>query len=233
MSTFKQVMWIFISCVLLLTVSCSSGLDLNNPRADEYDVQIIGDSIFDLSGDIQQDLKALSGKTYKDRSRSGAQIDGIVNQYHSAINNTPGIQTIIADGGGNDILLGNADCDTDPLTQGCLDVIDYVADKMEGLLNDFYVDGVDNCVWLGYYNMTLDQEEKNEAIVEAYSLYPAVFDDAQMNQPGSGGGAYPIDPRDDIVASDVKSDGIHPTASGSNILADLIYSKMEAEGMYR
>lgn len=231
MSLIKQVMWGFISCVLLLTVSCS--WDMNNPSADEYDVQIIGDSIFDLSGDIQDYLKDLSGKTYKDRSVSGEKIDGIVNQYHTAIYNTPGLQTIIADGGGNDILKANADCDSDPVTQGCLDIIDYVADKMESLLGEFYTDGVDNCVWLGYYNMTRVEEEKNEAIAEAYSLYPAIFNDAQMNLPGSGGGAYAIDPRGDISYSDVKTDGIHPTATGSSILAGLIYAKMEAEGMYR
>ncbi len=231
MNLVKQVMWGLISCVLLLTVSCS--WDMNDPRADEYDVQIIGDSIFDLSGDIQQDLKTLSGKTYKDRSVSGENISGIVNQYHKAISNTPSLQTVIADGGGNDILQGSADCDSDPVTPDCLDIIDFVADKMESLLGEFYTDGVDNCVWLGYYNMTRDEEEKNEAIQAAYDLYPAILNDAQMNQPGSGGGVYVIDPRDDISYNDVKSDGIHPTASGSSILADLIYTKMGTEGMYR
>lgn len=231
MSLVKQVMWGLISCVLLLTVSCA--WDMNNPTADEYDVQIIGDSIFDLSGDIQQYLKVLSGKTYKDRSVSGEKIDGIISQYHRAISATPSLQTVIADGGGNDILKGSADCDSDPVTQGCLDIIDYVADKMESLLGEFYTDGVDNCVWLGYYNMTRAEEEKNEALAAAYTLYPAIFADAQMNQAGSAGGAYAIDPRGDISYSDVKTDGIHPTASGSSILADLIYAKMETENMYR
>lgn len=230
MTLLKRAVWILISGVLMLTIGCS--WDMNDPRADEYDVQIIGDSIFDLSGDIQQELKDLSGKMYKDRSVSGEKIAGIISQYDRAISNTPSLKTVIADGGGNDILQGSADCDSDPLKQECIDVIDYVADKMEILLEDMYNDGVDDCVWLGYYYLTNDEEEKNEALDYAFTLYPAVFNDASLNLYGAGG-AYLVDPRADIVASQVKSDGIHPTASGSEELAGLIWSEMVTQNTYR
>jgi hypothetical protein len=230
MTVLKHVCWIFISGVLLLSVGCS--FDFHDPSADEYDVQIIGDSIFDLSGDIQEELADLSGKVYKDRSVSGEKIDGIMDQYDRAIYNTPSLKTVIADGGGNDILQGSADCDSDPLKQECIDVIDYVADSMEILLEDMYNDGVDDCVWLGYYYLTRDEAEKNEALDYAYTLYPAVFSDASLNLYGSGG-AYMIDPRGDIEYSQVKSDGIHPTASGSEELAGLIWDEMVAQDTYR
>jgi len=230
MKLLKSAVWLLIPVVMLLNVGCS--MDLHNPKANEYNVQIIGDSIFDLSGDIQKYLKTLSGKTYKDRSVSGEKIAGIISQYDRAISGTPALKTVIADGGGNDILQGSADCDSDPLTQGCVDVIDYVADKMEVLLDDMYNDGVVDCVWLGYYYMTNDEVEKNEAIDYAYGLYPAVFDDTRLNLYGSGG-AYMLDPRPDIVASQVKSDGIHPTASGSQELANIIWAEMVAQNMYR
>jgi len=230
MKLLKSAVWLLIPVVMMLNVGCS--MDLHNPKANEYNVQIVGDSIFDLSGDIQIYLKSLSGKTYKDRSVSGEKIAGIISQYDRAISGTPTLKTVIADGGGNDILQGSADCDSDPLTQGCVDVIDYVADKMEVILDDMYNDGVIDCVWLGYYYMTNDEVEKNEAIDFAYGLYPAVFDDTRLNLYGTGG-AYLIDPRDDIVASQVKSDGIHPTASGSQELANMIWAEMVAQNMYR
>jgi hypothetical protein len=230
MNWLKRALWILVPAVTMLNAGCS--MDFNNPKANEYNVQIIGDSIFDLSGEIQLYLKSLSGKTYKDRSVSGEKIAGIISQYDRAISGTPTLKTVIADGGGNDILQGSADCDSDPLTQGCVDVIDYVADKMEVLLDDMYNDGVVDCVWLGYYYLTSSEVEKNEALDFAYTLYPAVFSDTRMNLYGAGG-AYLIDPRADIVASQVKSDGIHPTSSGSQELANMIWAKMVAEGMYR
>jgi hypothetical protein len=230
MKRMKWVLGAMVTGVLMLSVGCT--MDMHNPKANEYEVQIIGDSIFDLSGDIQLDLKALSGKTYKDRSVSGEKIAGIISQYDRAISGTPTLKTVIADGGGNDILQGSADCDSDPLTQGCIDVIDYVADQMEVILDDMYTDGVDDCVWLGYYHLTLDEVEKNEAVDYAYTLYPAIFADTRMNLYGPGG-AYMIDPRSSISASQVKSDGIHPTASGSQVLANMIWGQMVAQNMYR
>jgi hypothetical protein len=206
-------------------MGCSSGFDLNNPWANEYDVQIIGDSIFDLSGDIRSVLKDLSGKGYKDRSASGAKISGIYGQLNKALSRSS-IKTIIADGGGNDVLLGSADCDSDPLTQGCLDTIDYVADTMENMLDDMYVSGLDDCVWLGYYNLPRTEAEKNEALAHCYTLYPAIFGSSAMS-------AYLIDPRPYISASHVKSDDIHPTYAGSVILANLIWDEMVAQNTYR
>ena len=230
MKAIKAVWLVLMAGGLLVSAGCS--FDLNNPNADEYDVQIIGDSIYDYSGDIQEILKDLSGKMYKDRSVSGEKIAGILTQYDRAIGNTPSLQTVLADGGGNDILLGSVDCESDPLTDGCLDTIDYVADRMEVLLENMYQDGVNDCVWLGYYYLKDGQAEKNEALDHAYILYPGVFADASLNLLGAGG-AYYIDARPDIAPVQIKSDGIHPTYSGSDVLANLIWAVMQNEDMYR
>lgn len=230
MNVMKSVWLVLVAGSLLFSAGCS--FDLNNPNADEYDVQIIGDSIYDYSGDIQQILQDLSGKMYKDRSVSGEKIAGVLSQYDRAIGNTPSLKTVLADGGGNDILQGSADCESDPLTQGCIDTIDYVADRMEVLLEDMYQDGVDDCIWLGYYHLKDSEAEKNEALDHAYSLYPGVFSDASLNLLGAGG-AYLVDPRPDIVPSQIISDGIHPTYSGSEVLANLIWDVMVDEDMYR
>lgn len=221
---FRLVCSLVMVAGLLAMTGCS--WDMNNPRADEYDVQIIGDSVFDLSGDIHDVLQDLSGKSYKDRSVSGAKIAAIDSQLQTALSRST-LKTIIADGGANDILQGSMDCDSDPLTQGCLDVLNYVADTMEFMLDDMYVAGLDDCIWLGYYHVKGDELEKNEAIDYCYSnLYPGVFGGAAVD-------AFLVDPRNDIDPVHIKSDDIHPTYAGSEILANLIWDEMVLQNVYR
>lgn len=201
--------------------------DFNNPTPTEWDVQIVGDSVFDLSGDIQKVLKIKSGKMYKDRSVSGAKIAAIDSQLATALTRTT-LKTVIADGGANDILQGTMDCDTDPLTAGCISIIDYVGDKMENMLDDMYVKGLDDsCVWLGYYHVKGAELEKNEAIDYCYSnAYPAIFGSSPVP-------AYLVDPRPYIFPIHIKSDDIHPTYDGSVILANMIWNVLVAENIYR
>ncbi|RJP77722.1 MAG: SGNH/GDSL hydrolase family protein [Desulfobacteraceae bacterium] len=201
--------------------------DMNNPSADEWDVQIVGDSVFDLSGDIRTVLKQLSGKGYKDRSVSGAKIAAIDSQLATALTRTS-LKTVIADGGANDILQGTMDCDADPLTAGCISIIDYVGDKMENMLDDMYIKGLDDsCVWLGYYHVKGEELEKNEAIDYCYSnAYPAIFGSSPVP-------AYLVDPRPYIFPVHIKSDDIHPTYDGSVILANMIWNVLVSENIYR
>ncbi len=223
----------------LATSGCS--FDFNNPSASEWDVQIVGDSVFDLSGDIQKQLKVLSGDTYKDRSVSGAKIAAIQSQLNTALNRTT-LKTVIADGGANDILQGSADCDTDPLTSGCVDVLNYVGDKMEAMISAMYAKSPNDCVWLAYYHVKGDEIEKNEAIDYAYDwiypgIFPSTFTYGSYNYPavfiGSDYKALLIDPRPNILPTHIKSDDIHPTTTGSNILAGLIWDAMVRGSMYR
>jgi len=211
---------------MTLAVGCS--WDFNNPTPSESDVQIVGDSVFDLSGEIQTDLKTLSGKMYKDRSVCGAKISAIQSQLNTALGRTT-LKTVIADGGANDILQGSMDCDTDPLTQGCIDVLDYLGDKMDAMLYAMYTKSPDHCVWLGYYHVKGSEIEKNEAIDYAYDwIYPGIF-----GTPYSGFHAVLVDPRSNILPADIKSDDIHPTSSGSQKLANLIWNSMVSDNMYR
>lgn len=219
----------------LATTGCS--WDFHNPRANEYDVQIVGDSVFDLSGDIHTVLKSLSGKSYKDRSVSGAKIAAIESQLNKALGRST-LKTVLADGGANDILQGSMDCDSDPLTQGCIDVLDYIADRMEVMINNMYNKSPNDCVWLGYYHVKGSEIEKNEAIDYAYDwLYPGIFPDFLSDYPavfiGSDYKALLVDPRLDIQPYHIKSDDIHPTYSGSEILANLIWDAMVDGSMYR
>lgn len=225
MKLFRTLLVIgMLSGMIMATTGCS--FDLNNPYADEWDVQIVGDSVFDLSGDIHDVLQDLSGSSYKDRSVSGAKIAAIQSQLNTALKRTT-LKTVIADGGANDILQGTMDCDSDPLTQGCLDVLNYVGDKMEVMLEAMYAKSPNDCVWLGYYHVKGGEIEKNEAIDYTYDwLYPDIFASTNMD-------AVLVDPRQEILPIHIKSDDIHPTYDGSYILANLIWDEMVAGNMYR
>jgi len=226
MKLFRMLAIGLLSGMVLVTLGCS--WDFNNPTPSEWNVQIVGDSVFDLSGDIQKDLKVLSGKMYKDRSVSGAKIAAIQSQLNTALGRTT-LKTVIADGGANDILQGSMDCDADPLTQGCLDVLDYLGDKMDAMFYAMYTKSPYDCVWLGYYHVKGSEIEKNEAIDYAYDwIYPGIFGTVY-----SGFEATLVDPRPNILPADIKSDDIHPTSSGSQKLANLIWSTMVSGSMYR
>ncbi len=223
----------------LATSGCS--FDFHNPSASEWDVQIVGDSVFDLSGDIQKQLKVLSGDTYKDRSVSGAKIAAIQSQLNTALGRTT-LKTVIADGGANDILQGSADCDTDPVTAGCVDVLDYIGDKMEAMISAMYAKSPNDCVWLGYYHVKGEELEKNEAIDYAYDwiypgIFPSTFTNGSYSRPavflGTDYKALLIDSRPNITDAMIKSDDIHPTTTGSNVLAGLIWGAMVNGSMYR
>jgi len=193
--------------------------------------------VFDLSGDIHTVLKSLSGKSYKDRSVSGAKIAAIVSQLDKALKTTT-LKTVIADGGANDILQGSMDCESDPLTLGCIDVLDYIGDKMEIMINKMYTKSPNDCTWLGYYQVKGSEIEKNEAIDYAYDwIYPGIFPDFLSTYPavfiGSNYKALLVDSRPYILPSHIKSDDIHPTYAGSEILANLIWDAMVEGSMYR
>jgi len=215
-----------LMAIMMVGAMAGCSIDMNNPSANEWDVQIVGDSVFDLSGRIRTTLKTLSGKGYKDRSVSGAKIAAIQSQLNTAMGRTT-LKTVIADGGANDILQGSMDCNSDPLTQGCIDVINYIGDKMEVMLQDMYIKSPNDCVWLGYYHVKGSEIEKNEAIDYCYSnAYPGIFGSTNMD-------AFLVDPRPNILPSHIKSDDIHPTDAGSDILANLIWNVMVAQNVYR
>jgi len=240
-----------VSLVLLMIAVTGTGcrFDLNNPSANEWDVQIVGDSVFDLSGDIHDVLQGFSGKSYKDRSVSGAKIAHIDSQLGQALSRST-LNTVIADGGANDILQSSTDCDSDPLTQACLNLLDYVGDTMWNMIVDMYYGPSDGHVWLGYYHVKGSETEKNEAIDYTYdNLYPDLFDFTPYggstysgSVPGygvyngttlSGVDLALADPRGSIVNSDIKSDDIHPTYGGSVKLANLIWGVLVDRNMYR
>ncbi len=225
-----------ITFVALTLVSC--GFVASVPwirNADNNQVVNIGDSIFALSGEIQDFLHSYAGKTFRRYSISGAELsDGVLasslySQYETAKSDNADIKTILMDGGGNDILLPAMaldpyECKTlnewDKLSNSCKDFIDDLYVDVVNLLNDMAADGVDHVIYLGYYHT------KDTDLLKLDSLEEAVdYGDTKLDQACSYSAVDCtfVDPRWVITDGDIKSDAIHPETSGSRKIADLIW----------
>lgn len=191
----------------------------------DADKMIIGDSVFALSGDIHEYLEDDLDETIDTYARSGCQVNGsslicsrryrIPNQYDNA--DKDGIETVIMNGGGNDFLLGDgADC-TD---QACIEeVLAGIEQTLAGLFNDMQNDGIGEIIFLGYYNT---EDPQNNAINSLSMAYKA------QNYPQMG--VKFVDTRSAFAGNEgqyITSDGIHPTAAGSRVLADLILDALD------
>lgn len=187
---------------------------------------IVGDSIFALSGDIHSNLERNLGENIDTHAQSGCQMNGssficgergrIPNQYKSASKN--GINTVIFNGGGNDFLLGDGgDC----RNQACIEeVLVAIEQTISNMVSDMKSDGINEIVYLGYYDTPSDPD--NVAINGLSMAYKA------ENYPGMG--VKFVDTRNAFAGNErsyISFDGIHPTAAGSRVLADLIEQNLD------
>lgn len=229
-------------CAAALTGCGGAGSLLSNPRvtdADNDQVVTIGDSIFALSGELQDFLEDKAGQTFRQYTLSGAELTGgliatsVADQYRTARSDNPDIETIVMDGGGNDILipaiaLDPYNCKTQwyqfgRLSGKCKNFIDDIYVEGVNLLNEMHADGVDNVIYLGYYYT------KN-GIFLLDSMEEAVdYGDASLAQACnfSAVSCQFVDPRSTINDSDIIVDGIHPNTNGSRKLADLVWPKLQ------
>lgn len=221
-----------IGCGFVASVPWITNASYNN-------VVNIGDSIFALSGEIQDFLHAKmgNGNTFRRYSVSGAELSGgvlapsLYSQYDSAKADDPNIDTILMDGGGNDILLpvltlfDPYDCQTQwyewgRLSGTCKDFIDDLYVDGVNLLNKMYYDGVDNVIYLGYYYTSDTWLMYLDNLEEAIDYGDAKLAQACAN---SAVNCTFIDPRWVINDGDIKTDAIHPKTSGSYKIANLIW----------
>ena len=238
----KKIAFSCIIASLFFIVTGCGMLDMTNPTANEFDVVIVGDSIYDLDGFIHTNLKALSGKSYKDYSKSGDTVEYITKQYNTAIAARPSIKTIIMDAGGNNILMDlywSQACQSSTMTvsSSCKSYINGVLDKGEALWADMDSDGVDNIFHLGYYylkwgtltTLMYGGKRLNGAVKYA--------DDQLAISCGiSPAECWFIDPRNDFIGHEstyIKSDGIHPANPGAQVIAKKIWNKMVSVGAYK
>ena len=206
-------------------------------NAGNNQVVNVGDSIFALSGKIQDYLHDWSGTTFRRYSVSGAELAGgilapdIYSQYNTAKNDNPNIDTILMDGGGNDILLpvitlfDPYDCKTQwyewgRLSGSCKNFINDIYVDAVNLLNIMHADGVDKVIYQGYYYTKWALYNNLDDLEEAID-----YGDTKLAQACaySAANCTFIDPRSTIRDSDIIADGIHPATSGSYKLANLLW----------
>jgi len=217
-----------VAVVAFTIVGCSGG----NPyvtNADRNEIITVGDSIFDLSGEVQLFLEQAAGQTFRNYTQNGAKLAGIEGQYADAKLDDPTIQTVIMDAGGNDILIpallfDPQRCKTTwyrkNLSSKCKTFIDNLYVDVVDFLNLMSTDGVSDVIYLGYYHTTGDKTN----LIQAVDYGDVKLALACAN---TAANCTFIDPRASIFAADVKSDGIHPTTSGSQKLADLIWPELQ------
>lgn len=232
--TLAQLTKALVSGALLLSlIACGSGNYVES--ADRNDVITLGDSIFDLSGDLQRFLEAEAGQTFRDYTLSGAELEGgiiansVYRQYSDAKATDSNINTIVMDGGGNDILipamiLDPYGCRTHwwrwNISRSCRNLINDQYVNLVNLLNQMDADGVQDIVYLGYYELP----RGNANLTKAVNYGDDRLGAACANTTAS---CQFVDPRGTIPANYVLSDNIHPTTEGSRVLADLIWPKLQ------
>lgn len=234
-----------VAALLVSSMSgCGLGVLASAPwisDADNNDVVFLGDSIFALSGEIQQNLHARAGGTFRNYTTSGAQLVGgflgpsLPEQHQMALADPVFSPIVVMDAAGNDILipaiaLDPYDCKTQwyewgRLSRSCKSFIDDLYVDGVNLLNQMHADGVTDVIFLGYYYT------KN-GLFALDSLEEAVdYGDGKLSQACSNSvvDCTFVDPRSAIRDRDIIVDGIHPTTSGSNKLADLIWPVLSSK----
>ena len=208
--------------------------------ADNDQVVFIGDSIFALSGELQDFLEDYAGETFRRYTISGAEITGgifatdIATQFENAKSDNPNIDTVVMDGAGNDILIPIItlfdiyNCKTEwyqwwGLSSTCKNLIDNLYVEVVNVLNGIDASGVDNVIFQGYYytkNALLWLDSVEEAID---------YGDMRLAQAcaNSSANCTFVDPRPVIRDRDIIIDGIHPATSGSRKMANLIWPKLQ------
>jgi hypothetical protein len=215
-------------------VGCSGNAYVED--ADRNEIITIGDSIFDLNGQIQANLEAWAGETFRNYTQSGAELSGgllapaVDSQYATAKTTDSNIETIIMDGAGNDILIPATlfdpyGCRTHwwrwNVSRSCVSLIEDQYVTAVNLLNQMDADGVDNVIYLGYYELPRGNANLGQALDYGDAYLGYACDTATTAN------CTFVDPRGYVPASDVESDDIHPTPNGSLTLAGLIWPVLE------
>jgi len=213
-------------------------------------VLLIGDSYIDLNlKAFGTELERLAreegslpeGQKYVDRSVSGSQMAGvsllglIPDQYAFENNSDGHIKTVVMDGGGNDVLVGNRSCidnQAPPQNASCVDTLDGVLSTLADLYAQMAADGVENVVYFFYphlpggglggnkelTNQTIDYAIDREGSDNAVT----VCDNAPLN-------CVFVDTRGLFPAEAVEfQDGIHPTVANTQKISGSVWQAMKA-----
>jgi lysophospholipase L1-like esterase len=200
---------------------------------DGSDVITMGDSFMNLNGreGTEISLEKVSGRDYRNYGVAGTQLlDGrIPAQFDSAVRENPNIKTVVISAGGNDILLGMISC-TWNWTEACNEQVRRVAAGHTELRTKMGSMGVEDVIWVHYGYSTAGSDEPDP------NLKPGLDLAREMAVTGCTPEMTPrchfIDPVEELYG-EIRSDGIHPTAAGYDILGQMVWDTMQARGIRR
>ncbi len=192
---------------------------------------MIGDSYLALSGDITRFLQQWSGQTYRTYYASATQLEGgfpptIPDQYRQLALPQGPVQTIIMTGGGNDVLIGDPSCRTTPATTAgsqCESTVLRVVELAKDLLEEAAGDGVEEVIYFFYPHVAGMNVSLNPTLDYAYPLARDLCESA------TGLHCTFVDTRAAFEGHPeyIILDGIHPSTSGSEAIAQLVWEVME------
>lgn len=232
---------VLVTAAAALTGCGQLGQLLSNDKvtdADNNEVVFVGDSIFALSGGIQDILEEKAGETFRRYTVSGAELTGgflapsVVEQFREAREDNPNISVMVGDGGGNDILIpaiafNSNGCKTRwwqrGLSDDCRELIDSLYVEGVDFLNEVAESGVEGGILTGYYytkNGLFRLESMKEAVDYGNEILARACENSTLD-------CKFVDPRPYIEESDIIFDGIHPSDSGSEKIAELIWPKLQ------
>ncbi len=167
---------------------------------------------------------------YRFHYQGGTQITSgeIPGQYGIAHAEDPEIDVVVMDGGGNDILIGNPGCLTNPPpgNTSCVDTFDSVVSMLQTLWTSMAADGVTHVVF--FYYPHIPYAGANANIDYSAPLIQTACE--SFTQPLA---CYFVDPRATFEGQSwIDADDVHPNADGQDALAEIIwYDTMVANGI--
>jgi hypothetical protein len=169
----------------------------------------------------------------------------------TSVPNPSDIKVVITDGGGNDVLIGNTSCETTapPANTSCAATIQAALDKASSMIQEGVQKGVKSLIYFFYPHLStagggilqMPAPAVNETLDYAYPLAEKVccgtsFTSSITNyscvgHPTANTSCVFIDVRpafEGHLADYIKSDNVHPTQAGAQVIADLIWKQMQA-----
>jgi hypothetical protein len=161
------------------------------------------------------------------------------------------IKVVIMDGGGNDVLIGNTSCEqtAPPGNASCVTTVQSAIDKAQSTMQQMAADGVKSIVFFFYPHLnpagggilTTPAPAINDTLDYAYPLAEQICCGSAFTstlasptcsgQPVAGTTCVFVDTRpafEGHLADYIKSDQVHPTPAGAQVISNLLWMAMQA-----
>ena len=169
----------------------------------------------------------------------------------TAVPDPSDIKVVIMDGGGNDVLIGNTSCETmaPPANTSCVTTVQNAIDEAHTEMLEMAQKGVQSVVYFFYPHLNpagggilqTPAPAVNDTLDYAYPLAEKMCCGSSFTSSMTSYSCYGepvpglhcafIDTRpafEGHLADYIKSDNVHPTQAGAQVISDLVWAQMQA-----